>query len=79
MATFGGTTEPFQFCPECRGRSAATGDGCWRCGGRGIVDPYDPLEPRYVARIYFSGSLGGRIDDLRTRVSLHELEPEVTI
>jgi len=26
--------------------------GCWKCGGRGLVDEYDPLVPLIVAHRY---------------------------
>lgn len=60
-------TDPFQFCPECDGGR----DECWRCGGRGTVEPDRPLEPRYAVRVYVNPADG------RSRCKLLELEPEV--
>ena len=50
--TYGGDcwckAEVLQPCPECEDTQADPLDPCWRCNGRGLVEPYADDVPRVI-------------------------------
>lgn len=72
--------EPFQFCPECALYGSIDSD-CWKCDGDGMVEPFDPLEPRYqidVGEMVQKDPEGKTLtESAHLPVRMQELPPEI--